>query len=234
MTITVALVEDDKDICDLLNLYLTNEGFEVISFNDGIQALEYLERNAVDIAILDVMLPNVNGFELVKVIRKHFFYPIILLTARVEDIDKITGLSLGADDYITKPFNPLEVVARVKTQIRRVSRYNQPQLAENLEDDSEIDIRGLTINKRSRTVTLYDKTLELTPIEFSILWHLASNKGNVVGSEELFECVWEEKYLDNNNTVMAHIARLREKMGEQSRNPKFVKTVWGVGYKIDE
>lgn len=234
MTTTIALVEDDKDISDLLHLYLTNEGYEIISFNDGQKALEYLACHTVDIAILDVMLPNVSGFELVKEIRKHFFYPIILLTARVEDIDKITGLSLGADDYITKPFNPLEVVARVKTQLRRVSRYNQTPQAEIIEDDFEIDIRGLNINKRSRTVTLYDKNLELTPIEFAILWHLASNKGSVVGSEELFECVWSEKYLDNNNTVMAHIARLREKMGEQSRNPKFVKTVWGVGYKIDE
>ena len=147
-------------------------------------------------------------------------------------MDKITGLTLGADDYITKPFNPLEVVARVKTQLRRYIRYNQT--APEPAPAAVYDCGGLYIDHESHTCTLYGKPLSLTPLEFEILWYLCSRKGHVVSSEELFEAVWGEKYLDNNNTVMAHIARLREKMGELPRKPKWIKTVWGVGYKIDE
>jgi two-component system response regulator VanR len=155
-----------------------------------------------------------------------------MLTAKVEDMDKIMGLTLGADDYITKPFNPLEVVARVKTQLRRYMRYNHSEENE-LPNLIEYDIRGLVINKDTHKCTLYGSPLILTPIEFSILWYLCEHKGNVVSSEELFEAVWGEKFLDNNNTVMAHIGRLREKMKESSKNPKFIKTVWGVGYQIE-
>ena len=154
-----------------------------------------------------------------------------MLTAKVEDMDKIMGLTLGADDYITKPFNPLEVVARVKTQLRRYKRYNattQPQ------DILEYDIRGLVINKETHKCYLYNELLDLTPIEFEILWYLCSKQGKVVSSEELFEAVWKEKYIDNNNTVMAHIARLREKLKESTKKPKFIKTVWGVGYQIEK
>ena len=165
-----------------------------------------------------------------------------MLTAKVEDMDKITGLTLGADDYITKPFNPLEVIARVKTQLRRYTRYNHPDASSAGPDggaanpapsQNEIDIHGLVINKDTHTCTLYNDPVTLTPIEFSILWYLASNRGRVISSEELFEKVWGEKYLDNNNTVMAHIGRLREKLKEPARNPKFIRTVWGVGYKVE-
>lgn len=141
------------------------------------------------------------------------------------------GLTLGADDYITKPFNSLEVVARVKTQLRRYRKYNQP--ANSAEEQNEYDIRGLVINNDSHKCTLFGKELQLTPIEFSILWYLCENRGRVVSSEELFEAVWKEKYFNSNNTVMAHIGRLREKMHEPARNPKFIKTVWGVGYEIE-
>ncbi len=158
-----------------------------------------------------------------------------MLTAKVEDMDKIMGLTIGADDYITKPFNPLEVSARVRTQLRRYIKYNQGKETDiNLSEKcNEYEFEGLFINKDTRKCVLYGKQLSLTPIEFSILWYLCDHKGKVVSSEELFEAVWEEKYLDNNNTVMAHIGRLREKMQEPARNPKFIKTVWGVGYQIE-
>lgn len=153
-----------------------------------------------------------------------------MLTARVEDMDKITGLTLGADDYMTKPFNPLELVARVKTQLRRYTRYN-PGAGGG--PTTEYDIRGLQISRLTHKCVLFGEELSLTPLEFAILWHLCSHQGQVVSSEALFEAVWGEKYLDSNNTVMSHIARLREKMHEPSRKPRFIKTVWGVGYTIE-
>ena len=183
------------------------------------------------------MLPDMDGFSICLHIREKHFYPVIMLTAKVEDMDKITGLTLGADDYITKPFNPLEVVARVKTQLRRYRRYNDAGAAGSVDaantDPDELDIRNLHISKASHKCLLNDRELTLTPMEFSILWYLCQHRGKVVSSEELFEAVWGEKYMDNNNTVMAHIARLREKMGEPARKPKFIKTVWGVGYTIE-
>lgn len=230
MSVQIAIVEDESEIAQLLKVYLENEGYSVCVFNDGISAYKYLKDHTVDLAIFDVMLPGIDGFELVRKIRENYYYPVIFLTARISDLDKIQGLAFGADDYITKPFNPLEIIARIKSLLRRVSRYNQPSST----IQQIIEIRGLQIDKDSHEVYLYDKSLELTPIEFSILWYLASHLGKVISSEELFEAVWQEKYFDNNNTVMAHIARLREKMNEEARKPKFIKTVWGVGYKIDE
>ena len=177
------------------------------------------------------MLPDIDGFQICRKIREKYYFPVIMLTAKIESGDKIMGLTLGADDYITKPFNSLEVVARVKTQLRRYRKYNQP--ANSAEEQNEYDIRGLVINNDSHKCTLFGKELQLTPIEFSILWYLCENRGRVVSSEELFEAVWKEKYFNSNNTVMAHIGRLREKMHEPARNPKFIKTVWGVGYEIE-
>lgn len=228
---SILIVDDEKEIADLVELYLKNDGFTVYKFYNGKDALECVNTTKLNMAILDVMLPDIDGFKICQKIREKYFYPVIMLTAKVEDMDKIMGLTIGADDYITKPFNPLEVVARVKTQLRRYMRYNR---AGDLEENTnEYDIRGLVINKDTHKCTLFGKTLSLTPIEFSILWYLCENKGKVVSSEELFEAVWEEKYLDNNNTVMAHIGRLREKLKESSKKPKFIETVWGVGYKIE-
>lgn len=227
----ILVVDDEKEIADLLEFYLCNEGFEVYKFYNGQDAIRCIEKEEIDIAVLDVMLPDIDGFQICQKIREHYFFPIIMLTAKVEDMDKIMGLTLGADDYITKPFNPLEVVARVKTQLRRYKRYNattQPQ------DILEYDIRGLVINKETHKCYLYNELLDLTPIEFEILWYLCSKQGKVVSSEELIEAVWKEKYIDNNNTVMAHIARLREKLKESTKKPKFIKTVWGVGYQIEK
>ncbi len=228
----ILVVDDEKEVADLLELYLVNEGFEVHKFYNGTEALDCVKQQKLDMALLDVMLPDVDGFKICRDIRKNYFFPIIMLTAKVEDIDKINGLMLGADDYITKPFNPLEVVARVKTQLRRYHSYNQPDDKAGQED--EIDIRGLRISKSTHQCTLYEKELELTPREFSILWYLCQHQGQVVPSEELFEAVWKEKYLDNNNTVMAHVGRLREKMQDSYKNHKFIKTVWGVGYTIEK
>ena len=202
-------------------------------YYNGIDALKCINEQDLDLAILDVMLPGIDGFHICRKIREKYYYPVIMLTAKVEDGDKIMGLTIGADDYITKPFNPLEVAARVKTQLRRYKRYNN--FADNKEDKTnEYDIRGLLINKDKHKVFLYEKELQLTPIEFSILWYLCEHQGMVVSSEELFEAVWGEQYIDNNNTVMAHIGRLREKLNEPAKKPKFIKTVWGVGYTIEK
>lgn len=227
----ILVVDDEKELADLLEVYLRNDGYSVYKFYNGTDALKCIEETALDLAILDVMLPDVDGFHICQKIREKYFFPVIMLTAKIEDSDKIMGLTIGADDYITKPFNPLEVVARVKTQLRRYQRYN-PAVGQTVER-SEYDIRGLLINKDSHKCFLFGKELSLTPIEFSVLWYLCEHQGKVVSSEELFEAVWKEKYLNCNNTVMAHIGRLREKMNEPAKNPNFIKTVWGVGYEIE-
>ena len=228
----ILVVDDEAAIADLVEVYLRSEGFAVHKSGTAGDALACVDSVPLDLAILDVMLPDMDGFALCRRIREGGkLFPIVMLTARVEDMDKITGLTLGADDYVTKPFNPLELVARVKTQLRRYTRYNQgaPVPAE----PEEFDFLGLQISKSTHKCILFGEELSLTPLEFSILWHLCQRRGRVVSSEELFEAVWGEKYMDSNNTVMSHIARLREKMHEPSRKPKFIKTVWGVGYTIE-
>lgn len=236
--INILLVEDEPAIADLVGVYLKNENYQVHIFHAGKPALASLGTTSYDLAILDVMLPDMDGFSICKKIRETYFFPIIMLTAKVEDIDKITGLTIGADDYITKPFNPIELVARVKTQLRRYKRYNHAgndKIGSDFSErtKNEFDFAGLIINKDTHKCSLYGEVLSLTPLEFNILWFLCENKGRVVPTEELFEQVWGEKYMNSNNTVMAHIARLREKMNEPSRKPKFIKTVWGVGYTIE-
>ena len=229
----VMVVDDEREIADLVEVYLQNEGYRVMKFYDGRSALAALDETTPDAAILDVMLPDIDGFALCAELRKNHHFPVLMLTAKVEDIDKIMGLTIGADDYITKPFNPMELLARVKAQLRRYHRYNQSGQDAAPPAAREHDFMGLVINADTHKCTLYGKALPLTPIEFSILWYLCENRGRVVSSEELFEAVWKERYMDSNNTVMAHIARLREKMSEPPRKPKFIKTVWGVGYQIE-
>ena len=231
MDANILVVDDEPEIADLVEVYLKSEGCQVFKCGTGTQALAVVERERIDLAILDVMLPDISGFTLCGEIRKCHRFPVLMLTAKVDDLDKITGLTIGADDYITKPFNPLELMARVKAQLRRYTRYNEADRGEDSRD--VIDFNGLVINRGTHQCWLYDRELGLTPIEFEILWTLCENRGQVISAERLFESVWQEKYLDRNNTVMVHIRRLREKMGEPSRNPRFIKTVWGVGYKID-
>ena len=226
----ILVVDDETAIADLVEVYLQGEGFTVHKFHNAADTLASVHAAPPDLAILDVMLPDLDGFTLCRRIREQHLFPILMLTARGEDLDKITGLTLGADDYITKPFNPLELVARVKTQLRRYTRYNQGAAPAQPE---EYDLRGLQISLSAHLCTLFGEEIPLTPLEFSILWHLCQNRGRVVSSEELFESVWGEPYLDSNNTVMSHIARLREKLREPRRKPRFIKTVWGVGYTIE-
>ena len=185
----ILIVDDEKEIADLIEVYLKNDGYTVYKFYNGMDALKCIHETELDLAIIDVMLPDIDGFQICRKIREQFYYPIIILTAKVEDRDKIMGLTIGADDYITKPFNPLEVAARVKTQLRRYVRYNN-LAGRKMEEMEEYDIRGLLINKHTHKCVLYGKELQLTPIEFSILWYLCKNQGKVVPSEELFEAVW--------------------------------------------
>ncbi len=226
----ILIVDDEKEITDLLEVYLVSEGFQVFKFYESKGVLDCIRDNGIDLALLDVMLPDLDGFSLCQQIREKWFFPIIMLTAKVQDIDKITGLNMGADDYITKPFNPLEVVARVKGQLRRAQTYN-PSMVE--QEEEYYEVRGLELSAENHTCFLYGEQIDLPPLEFSILLYLCRNMDKVVSSEELFEAVWGEKYLNSNNTIMAHIAKLREKLHENARAPKFVKTVWGVGYKLE-
>lgn len=232
MSSRILIVDDELEIADLVELYLKNDDHEIIKCYNGTDALNVIRTQRLDLAILDVMLPGIDGFSLCREIRDEYQFPVIMLTARVDDLDKITGLTIGADDYITKPFNPLELTARVKAQLRRYTLYNSS--GEEEANNAEIlDINGLVINHTTHECRLYDEKLTLTPIEFNILWLLCQRRGEVISAEELFETIWGEKYLDQNNTVMVHIRRLREKLHEPSRNPRFIKTVWGVGYKVD-
>jgi two-component system response regulator VanR len=226
----ILIVDDEREIADLVALYLENEGFTVCKCYNGQQAQKCIDEERIDLAILDVMLPDINGFALCRYIREKHNYPIIMLTAKVEATDKISGLSLGADDYITKPFLPLELIARVKAQLRRYKRYNT-----GARNDEETIITGaLILNLQSHECILNEKPLLLTPTEFSILRILCQNKGKVVSAEELFRGVWGEEYYNkNNNTITVHIRHIREKMGDSFESPKYINTIWGVGYKID-
>ncbi|QOX62733.1 VanR-ABDEGLN family DNA-binding response regulator [Anoxybacterium hadale] len=228
----ILVVDDEQAIADLIEVYLKNENFEVFKFYNGTEALNCLSRENIDLAVLDIMLPDINGFSLCQQIREKHMFPVIMLTAKDEEIDKITGLTLGADDYMTKPFRPLELVARVKAQLRRFTKYNP---AEQVQDDQVLTHSGLVLNKDKHQCLLNEKPLSLTPIEFAVLWTLVSNRGRVVSSEDLFREVWGEKYYtSSNNTVMVHIRHLREKMQDSADRPKYIKTVWGVGYTIED
>ena len=224
----ILVVDDEKTIADLVGIYLRNEGYEVTIAYTGADAASLILSREFDLAILDVMLPDIDGFELLRTIRADHTYPVIMLTARDAPADKIEGLSLGADDYVVKPFRPLVLVARVKAQLRRYTSYGS-------RDEQGSRINGLEINPDAHSVTVDGKEVRCTPIEYSILLHLAENRGRVVPVEDLFRAVWNEEFMPgSNNTIMVHIRRLRKKLSEIDSSQAFIETVFGVGYRIDD
>ena len=231
--INILVVDDEKEIADLVEIYLVSDGYRVFKAENAKEGLDILDRENIHLVLLDIMMPGMDGLEMCRKIRETNNIPIIMLSARSTDLDKILGLGTGADDYVVKPFNPLELTARVKSQLRRYTQLN-PQSSALQSAKNEISIRGLVINKDNHKVTVYDEEIKLTPIEFDILYLLASNPGRVFSTDEIFEKVWNEKVYEANNTVMVHIRRLRGKMKEDTRQNKIITTVWGEGYKIEK
>ena len=226
----ILLVDDELDIINFISPYLANENFEVFSFTSADEAMKCINTEKIDLAILDIMLPGMSGLDMCREIRNKYNFPIIILTAKNTEIDKINGLTLGADDYITKPFLPLELVARVKAQLRRYKRYGNEQ-----KDDDIIVHNGLVLNVKTHECTLNEKPIILTPTEFSILYILCQKIGHVVSAEDLFHQIWKDEYYSkSNNTITVHIRHLREKMGDSFEEPKYIKTIWGCGYKIEK
>lgn len=227
----ILVVDDERDIANLLEVYLQNENYIVYKYYCAQDAIQCIENSEIDLAILDIMLPDMSGFSLCQLIREKYTYPIIMLTAKIEETDKITGLTLGADDYVTKPFRPLEVVARVKAQLRRYKKYSAPAVEKKAKP--ELSYLKLRLNIQTHECLLDGKVVSLTPTEFSILQALLENAGNVVSIEDLFHAVWKDEYYSkNSSTITVHIRHLREKLKDTSDTPQYIKTIWGVGYKI--
>lgn len=221
----ILVVDDEIEIADLIELYLKNEGYNVYKTYSSEKALKIIKQRKIDLAILDIMMPGIDGFTLCQTIRKNYNFPIIMVTAKITDADKIKGLNIGADDYITKPFMPLELIARVKAQLRRYKSYNQNKI---------IAIKDLVLDKDKHECLKNGQKIPLTPTEFSILYLLAENENKVVTTEKLFEEVWQESYLTSSSaTIMVHIRHLREKLGENDKM-KYINTIWGVGYQIEK
>lgn len=228
----ILVVDDEVEIADLIEVYLSSENYTVCKFYSAKAALDCIRTTQLDLAILDIMLPDIDGFTLCQKIREKHTYPIIMLTAKDGEMDKINGLTLGADDYITKPFRPLELVARVKSQLRRYKRYN-PAHSPGVGQDV-ITCADLEMDVKAHQCLVGGSSVTLTPTEFSILRILLENRGTVVSAEELFHQIWQDEYYSKaNNTITAHIRHLREKLGDTLDKPKYIKTVWGVGYKIE-
>lgn len=227
---TILIVDDEKEIRNLIAIYLKNEGYDIIEASDGEEGLNLLKKHKVHLIVLDIMMPNVDGIEMCMKVREIAEMPIIMLSAKSQDMDKIVGLSIGADDYVTKPFNPLELIARIKSQLRRYIKMNRLDSM----NESEIEIGDLRINTDTHEVIVNNEKVKLTPREFSILELLARNQGIVMSAELIYEKVWKEEAIQSENTVMVHIRKIRERIETNPRNPQYIKTVWGVGYKIEK
>lgn len=226
---TVLVTDDDQDIRDGIEIYLRNEGYNVLKAADGLEALELLAENEVHLIILDIMMPKMDGITATFKIREERNIPIIMLSAKAEDSDKIHGLSVGADDYVTKPFHPMELVARVKSQMRRyvkLGTYNEQQ--------SKIAVQGIVLDQESKEVTLDGESVKLTPIEFKITELLMAHAGRVFSIQEIYERVWNEPAYNAENIVAVHIRKIREKIEVDPKNPRYLKVVWGIGYKIEK
>lgn len=227
---TILIVDDEKEIRNLIAIYLKNEGYDILEASDGEEGLNLLKKHKVHLIVLDIMMPNVDGIEMCMKVREIAEMPIIMLSAKSQDMDKIVGLSIGADDYVTKPFNPLELIARIKSQLRRYIKMNRLDSI----NESEIEIGDLRINTDTHEVIVNNEKVKLTPREFSILELLARNQGIVMSAEQIYEKVWKEEAIQSENTVMVHIRKIRERIETNPRNPQYIKTVWGVGYKIEK
>ena len=228
---TILVCDDDKQIVEAIEIYLTSDGFQVVKAYDGTEALQILENTPVDLMIVDVMMPVLDGIRTTLKVRETSSIPIIILSAKSEDTDKILGLNIGADDYITKPFNPLELVARVKSQLRR---YTQLGNLNQQVNDEIYKCGGLTINDDNKEVFVEDELIKLTPIEYNILLLLVKNAGKVFSIDEIYEQIWNEEAIGADNTVAVHIRHIREKIEINPREPRYLKVVWGVGYKIEK
>ncbi|MEO4019922.1 response regulator transcription factor [Bacillus paranthracis] len=228
---TIMVVDDEKEIRELIAIYLKNEGYKVLQAENGEEGLELLKKNEVHLIVLDIMMPKIDGIHMCMKVREIAEMPIIMLSAKTQDMDKILGLTTGADDYVTKPFNPLELIARIKSQLRRYMKMNGGISAQN---ENEVEIGDMKINVTTHKVTIADQEVKLTPREFAILELLARNQGMVMSAEQIYERVWKEEAFQSDNTVMVHIRKIREKIEENPRKPRHVKTVWGVGYKIEK
>lgn len=230
MSYNILLCDDEKEILDVLEVYLSKEGYKVFKAIDGVEALEIFKNNNINIAVIDIMMPKINGIRVVKELRENSNIPIIMLSAKSRDEDKILGLNIGADDYITKPFNPLEVVARVKAQLRRIYK-----LVDGEKEGKEIiKIGEIELDRYNVKVHFRNKELELTSIEYKIIKYLMENAGRILTKNQIFEEVWNEVFLGGDNTIMVHISRLREKIEDNSKNPKYLKTIRGLGYKFEK
>lgn len=227
---TILVCDDDKEIVEAIEIYLMQEGYDVEKAYDGIQAVEIMKNKKIDLMIIDVMMPKLDGIRATLQIRKESRVPIIILSAKTEDADKILGLNVGADDYVTKPFNPLELVARVKSQLRRYTTLSSNDAAE----DKVYEAGGLLVNVDLKKVTVDGEEVKLTPIEYNILLLLLKNKGKVYSINEIYESIWNEEAIGADNTVAVHIRHIREKIEINPKEPRYLKVVWGVGYKIED
>ena len=227
----ILVCDDDKDIVEAIDIYLTQEGYEVLKAYDGDEAIKVLKSNEVDLLIMDVMMPRLDGIRATLKIRKNMSLPSIILSAKSEDADKILGLNIGADDYITKPFNPLELVARVKSQLRRYTQLGSTARSDN---QSEFRTGGLVIRDDLKEVTVDGEKVKLTPIEYNILLLLVKNQGKVFSINQIYENIWNEEAIGADNTVAVHIRHIREKIEINPKEPRYLKVVWGVGYKVEK
>ena len=227
----ILVCDDDKEIVEAIEIYLTQEGYEVLKAYDGEEAIQTLKKEHVDLLIMDVMMPRLDGIRATLKIREENSLPIIILSAKSEDADKILGLNIGADDYVTKPFNPLELVARAKSQLRRYT-----QLGSTVQDEKKevYEVGGLSINDELKEVTVDGESVRLTPIEYNILLLLVKNQGKVFSIDQIYENIWNEEAIGADNTVAVHIRHIREKIEINPKEPRYLKVVWGVGYKIEK
>ena len=227
---TILIVDDEKEIRNLISIYLKNEGFHVLEACDGEEGLQLVKMHKVHLIVLDLMMPKVDGIKMCMKVREIAEMPIIMLTAKSQDMDKISGLTIGADDYVTKPFNPLELIARIKSQLRRYLKMS----GINSSNNEEMEVGDLRINTATHEVFVNNERVKLTPREFAILELLVSNPSIVMSAEQIYEKVWKEEAFQSENTVMVHIRKIRERIEANPRNPQYIKTVWGVGYKVEK